>query len=117
METSTTQNEFIAPPPMAIRGDIEKIKRLSVRRLDTGEELATEGREAWCLAQLVLTGNKGVTPIERPAPRWSDYVFKLRKRGLPVQTIDEAHGGPYRGTHARYLLDVPMAILGQEFAS
>ena len=100
-----------------LHGDIEKIKRLSVRRLDTGEELVTEGREAWCLAQLVVTGNKGVTPIERPAPRWSHYIFKLRKRGLPVETIDETHGGTYRGTHARYRLDVPMAILEQEFAA
>ena len=100
-----------------ISGDIEKIKRLHVRRGDTGEELATVGREAWCLAQLIATGNGGVTLLERPAPRWSDYVFRLRKRGLPVQTIDEAHGGTYRGTHARYRLETPLTILAQEFAS
>ena len=99
-----------------ISGDLEKIKRLHVRRLDTGEELETEGREAWCLAQLVTTADKGVTPIERPAPRWSHYVFKLRKLGLPVETIDEAHGGTYRGKHARYRLSVPLVILDQEFA-
>ena len=117
MVTITAQLELLAPPSVAIRGDIEKIKRLSVRRLDTDEVLSTKGRESWCLAHLVSTGTRGVTPIERPAPRWSDYVFRLRKRGLPVQTIDEAHGGTYRGTHARYRLDVPLAILEQEFAA
>jgi hypothetical protein len=117
MNSNTERTDFIAPPPATIRGDIEKIKRLSVRRLDTDEILSTKGRESWCLAQLVVTGQKGVTPIERPAPRWSDYVFRLRKRGLPVQTIDEAHGGTYRGTHARYRLDVPLAIVATEFAA
>ena len=100
-----------------ICGDIERIKRLNVRRLDTGETLSTIGREAWCLAQLIANGERGVTPIERPAPRWSDYVFRLRKRGLPVLTIEEAHGGPYRGHHARYRLDVPLSVIEQEFAA
>ena len=117
MTNSTTQTDFIAPAPMAIRGDIEKIKRLSIRRLDTDEIVSTKGRESWCLAQLLSTGPKGFTTIERPAPRISHYVFQLRKRGLPVQTIDEAHGGPYRGTHARYRLDVPLAIVEMEFAA
>ncbi|MBZ0262981.1 MAG: hypothetical protein K8F90_20535 [Hyphomicrobiales bacterium] len=93
------------------------MKSLSVRRLDTGEELAINGRAAWCLAQLVTTGQKGFTTLERPAPRISHYVFLLRKCGLPVQTIEEPHGGTYRGTHARYRLDVPLVILDAEFAS
>lgn len=100
-----------------IEGNIESIRKLAIRRLDTGETLSTTGREAWCLAQLISTGSVGVTPIERPAPRWSDYVFRLRKRGLPVQTIDEAHGGVYRGHHARYRLDVPLLVISQEYAS
>ena len=117
MENSTTQLLLLPPPsPRIAGGDIEKIKALSVRRLDTDEVLSTKGRESWCLAHLVTTGSKGVTPIERPAPRWSDYVFRLRKRGLPVQTIDESHGGTYRGVHARYVLNVPLAIIETEFA-
>jgi hypothetical protein len=100
-----------------ISGDLEKIKRLSVRRLDTDEVLSTKGRESWCLAQLLTTGDKGFTTVERPAPRISHYVFQLRKRGLPVQTLDESHGGPYRGTHARYRLDVPLVVLETEFAA
>jgi hypothetical protein len=47
----------------------------------------------------------GCTPITTPGPRWSGYVHKLRHRhGLEIQTIDEEHGGPYAGTHARYVL-------------
>ena len=117
MKTTTERNEVKASSASAIRGDIEKIKRLSVRRLDTDEVLSTKGRESWCLAQLLTTGDKGFTTIERPAPRISHYVFQLRKRGLPVQTIDEAHGGAYRGMHARYRLDVPLAIVEMEFAA
>ena len=100
-----------------IAGDIERIKRLEIERLDTGEKLSTHGREAWCLAQLIVTGRNGVTPLERPAPRWSDYVFRLRKRGLPIETIDEPHGGTYSGHHARYRLDLPVHVLRQEFAA
>jgi hypothetical protein len=100
-----------------INGDIERIRSLHAVRNDTGETLLTKGREAWCLAHLIINGDKGVTPIERPAPRWSDYVFRLRKRGLPVQTIEEAHGGVYRGHHARYRLDVPMTVVETEFAA
>ena len=46
----------------------------------------------------------GCTPITTPGPRWSDYVFKLRRRGIDVETVTESHGGPYAGTHARYVL-------------
>jgi hypothetical protein len=116
METNTQPTEFIAPPAVAIRGDIEKIKALSVRRLDTDEIVSTKGRASWALAQLIVTGPKGFTTLERPAPRISHYVFLLRKCGLPVQTIEEPHGGPYSGTHARYRLDVPLAIVETEFA-
>ena len=100
-----------------ITGDIERIKRIVIVRTDTGVTLDIIGREAWCLAQLISHGKNGVTPIERPAPRWSDYVFKLRKRGLPVQTIDETHGGTYRGHHARYKLEIPLSVVSAEFAS
>ena len=98
-------------------GDIETIKGLTIRRTDTGETVSLKGREAWCMAQLIVHGNAGVTPLERPAPRWSDYVFRLRKRLLPVRTIDEAHGGAYRGHHARYRLETSVDIIEQEFAA
>lgn len=63
-----------------------------------------KGREEWALSHLLAAGSNGCTPIDTPGPRWSDYVFKLKKRGIVIETVTEAHGGPYRGTHARYVL-------------
>lgn len=62
------------------------------------------GREEWALSHLLAAGDHGCTPITTPGPRWSDYVFKLRRRGILVDTITEPHAGPYPGTHARYRL-------------
>lgn len=62
------------------------------------------GREAWALERLGAAGAAGCTPITEPAPRWSAYVHKLRRRGLPIETIHEAHGGEFAGHHARYVL-------------
>jgi hypothetical protein len=62
------------------------------------------GRVAWCLLALMQAGRKGCTPLTRPAPRWSDYVFRLRGQGIGVATNDEPHEGSYSGHHARYVL-------------
>lgn len=66
--------------------------------------LELKGREEWALSNLLAAGSRGCTPIDTPGPRWSDYVFKLKKRGIVIETVTEAHGGPYKGTHARYVL-------------
>lgn len=66
--------------------------------------LELKGREEWALSHLLVAGGRGCTPIDTPGPRWSDYVFKLRRRGIDVATITEVHDGPYKGTHARYVL-------------
>ena len=63
-----------------------------------------KGRLGWAMVQLVEAGAKGVTPISRPAPRWSGYVFDLRELGIPIETIMEPHEGKYPGLHARYVL-------------
>lgn len=63
-----------------------------------------KGRVAWALRHLITAGETGCTPIDTPGPRWSDYVFKLRRAGISVETITETHGGPYAGHHARYVL-------------
>ena len=64
-----------------------------------------KGRDAWALDNLIVAGNSGCTPITHVGPRWSAYVFKLRKvYGLDIETKHEAHEGPYPGTHARYVL-------------
>jgi hypothetical protein len=63
-----------------------------------------KGRTRWALEQLIEAGPKGCTPIDNPAPRWSAYVHILRQEGFDIDTIHEAHGGPFAGTHGRYVL-------------
>lgn len=70
------------------------------------------GRDAWMLLALLSAGEKGVTPIQRPAPRHSHYVFKLRGAGIRVETIDESHGGSFAGSHARYVLRDEVEVSG-----
>ncbi len=84
-----------------------------------GEQSRTfdlKGRSGWAMVQLVEAGATGVTPITRPAPRWSAYVFDLRELGIPIETIREPHEGNYPGTHARYVLscDAEVQLLGSE---
>lgn len=68
------------------------------------------GRALWALEQL----SKGpCTPITRPAPRWSDYVFRLRNEGVEIETEHEAHSGPYPGTHAKYHLRSKIRFMGE----
>jgi len=71
---------------------------------DSPQILDLKGRKEWALSHLLAAGDEGCTPIDTPGPRWSDYVFKLRRRGIDIATITEMHGGPYAGHHARYIL-------------
>lgn len=93
------------------------VVELLVQRLDIGETLRVKGREAWTLSCLLETGQRGVIPLERPAPRWSAYVHSLRKRGLVIDTIDEHHAGPFPGAHGRYVLRTPLRVLKAVTAS
>ena len=64
-------------------------------------KIEVSGRIAWALLKLIEAGEEGCTPIDSPGPRWSDYVFKLRKRyDVNIATVHEPHGGPFKGTHA-----------------
>jgi hypothetical protein len=74
-------------------------------------DLSFEGRDAWALTQLLNAGGLGCTPIDNPAPRWSHYVYKLRRGGIDVETIHEAHGGPFAGHHARHVLRSRVRVL------
>ncbi|OAN78202.1 hypothetical protein A8B82_10690 [Sulfitobacter sp. EhC04] len=75
-----------------------------------------EGRLGWAMAQLSMAGAQGVATIDRPAPRWSANVHRLRERGIQIDTEMEPHQGPYPGQHARYRLacDVQIKALGSE---
>lgn len=70
------------------------------------------GREAWAFQHLHRAGDIGVTALERPAPRWSHYIMMLRRAGLDIETIMERHGGPYSGSHGRYVLRSRVTVLG-----
>lgn len=89
------------------------MKRLIVtaRILPNGHAVKVIGRDAWALRNLVAAGPRGCTPIEHPGPRWSHYVFKLRRAGFVIETIEEKHAGQFAGTHARYVLRSSVEIV------
>ncbi len=78
---------------------------------DGWKRLVFDGREAWTLARLIEAGPIGVTPIERPAPRWSHYIFMLRAAGLDIETIRQRHEGLFPGNHGRYVLHTPVRLV------
>lgn len=80
-----------------------------VDRPDLGR-LEAIGRDAWALLNLYRAGAGGCTPIDTPGPRWSHYIWKLRGMGVDIATITEEHGGPFSGTHARYVLLSPILM-------
>ena len=69
------------------------------------------GRLIWAIDHLMKAGKQGCTPIDTPGPRWAGYVHKLRNKGIKIETIEEAHGGPYAGFHARYILRSNVELL------
>ena len=77
--------------------------------------ITVDGRDAWALDQLLTAGRRGCTPIDNPAPRWSHYIWKLRRAGLVIETHDEPHGGTYAGHHARYELRSRLVVLDSTF--
>lgn len=113
--------DFQPPTTSPLTGrDIDRITKLRVRLAGPegaeGEIITVRGRTAWALASLIQAGATGCTPITRPAPRWSHYVFSLRGIGVPVETVTEGHGGPYSGHHARYVLRAALEVIEAEFA-
>jgi hypothetical protein len=41
-------------------------------------------------------------------------VHKLRKLRLRIETVNESHGGPFAGRHARYVLRSRIRIVGAD---
>jgi hypothetical protein len=85
-------------------------------RLPNGNRQTFQGREAWTLRHLLNAGPTGITTLEQPAPRWSHYVFKLRKAGLVISTDRETHGGSYPGSHGRYRLETSVTVVSEDAA-
>ncbi|MHA3977426.1 winged helix domain-containing protein [Halovulum sp. GXIMD14794] len=82
--------------------------RSSSYAIQNGDESAflvrVKGRMNWALGELIAAGEDGCTPLNRPAPRWSEYVRQLRLLGIEIETVWEEHGGAYPGRHGRYVL-------------
>jgi len=74
-------------------------------------EQTFKGREAQTIRALAEAGDKGVTALELSswALRLAAYVNVLRKAGLDITTVREAHDG---GTHGRYILEQPVDLDG-----
>ncbi len=79
--------------------------------------LVFRGRCAWALNELILAGDKGCTPIQRPAPRWSQYILMLRRAGLAIDTLHEPHSGAYSGTHGIYVLRTDLRVIEERRAA
>jgi hypothetical protein len=79
-----------------------------------GPPVILRGRDAWALQQLHAANDNGCTPIDHPGPRWSGYIYNLRKVGIVIETIRERHGGRFAGEHARYVLRTEITILEVE---
>lgn len=80
-------------------------------QIDARNAVVVAGRAAWALLELLTAGHTGCTYINNPAPRWSSYIHKLRKLGAIIDTLQEAHGGPFAGFHARYVLRSSVTVL------
>ena len=91
-----------------LRSSTAKRGRRIAFNVTEGEDVRTitpAGRDAWALGELITAGAAGCTPIDHPGPRWSGYIFKLKRiYRLNIETITEMHGGDYAGKHARYVL-------------
>jgi hypothetical protein len=75
--------------------------------------ITATGRVRWALENLIVAGSKGCTPIDNPGPRWSGYVYDLRALGVLIETVTEAHDGPFKGTHARYVLQSTVSLVAE----
>ena len=92
------------------------MKKLTITAhiIPDGRTITVIGRDAWALQNLVQAGTAGCTPINQPGPRWSHYIFKLRGFGFVIETINEMHGGPFAGHHARYVLRSQVELLDEQ---
>ena len=94
--------------PNIVKSRIERHPGGMIYRVwpDVGEpfDVTVKGRPRWALERLREAGEGGCTPSTEPAPRWSAYVHVLRHLGVPIETVNEKHDGPFAGTQGRYVL-------------
>ncbi|MEP3329195.1 hypothetical protein [Sedimentitalea sp.] len=86
-----------------------KIKA-NIKTGDAPFTLHLKGRLAWTLMELVKAGDDGITPLHNPAPRVSHYVMTLRRKGVPIDTNMQPHGGAFPGEHGVYRLKCAVTL-------
>jgi len=87
---------------------------VTARIIPDGQAFTAKGRDAFALLELLKAGPNGCTPIDNPGPRWSGYVFNLKRtHGLDIETRHEPHRGQFPGTHARYVLLSAVEIISR----
>lgn len=94
----------------------DRVTSISAMIGNNGPTKTFRGRAAWALAHLLAAGGSGITTIERPAPRWSHYIWLLRRAGLIIDRQDEYHGGAFSGHHGRFRLKTPVFPINIESA-
>jgi hypothetical protein len=85
--------------------------QIKIRKVEDGSQITFAGRPAWALKRLLHAGERGLTTIDHPAPRWSHYIYLLRRAGLVITTDYETHKGDFPGNHGRYRLETPVAVV------
>lgn len=101
-------DSFHSTPLGRSAGDVTRITA-RIGEGDNARDQTFTGRTAWALNELIRSG--ACTPLTHVGPRWSDYCFKLRRAGVEIETVTEAHGGNFRGHHGRYILRSPVTVL------
>ena len=61
----------------------------------------------------------GGPPYRRndPYANTPKYVMMLCREGVVIETIEERHGGPFKGQHGRYVLRSPVVVLHRREAA
>ena len=110
--SESASNLFDWKPEQKPEHSRDKVISIRAQIGDADTTVTVKGRQAWALKELIAAGAAGCTPITHPGPRWSDYIFKLKRdHGLDIETVYEAHGGAYAGHHARYVLRSAVTVL------
>ena len=80
--------------------------KIRVIRDDGGAGFVATGQTAKTIRALVLAGSLGVTAQELAswALRLAAYCHDLRKQGLDIETIREAHDGGWHGRHVLHTI-------------
>jgi hypothetical protein len=75
--------------------------RLRIVLDDGALSFTVSGQTAKAMRALVLAGKQGVTALEVAtwAYRFAAYCHCLRKHGLDIETVREAHEGGWHGRH------------------